>query len=207
MDRIAAIPFAEWGDIPADEFSRKQKRFKQVVDNPEKPTEFVIGEIGDYLRSEEFSSKKDEFARLLCEATDECINPRTLGTNYASFYAILWKVYQVFGSVWEEMDASWQGFLTWMETVHAPFLVQQHQEKDHSKHSIRRYILDILNYTLLWSILERRKILKICETKKLKNGQKYCLAFHPSPRYADFQEMGGVKLKDLKAHTNAVDGA
>ena len=28
-----------------------------------------------------------------------------------------------------------------------------------------------------------------------------------SPRFADFQEMGGVGLKDLKAHTNAVGGA
>ena len=49
--------------------------------------------------------------------------------------------------------------------------------------------------------------MKICETSKLKNGQKYCLAFHPSPRYLDFQEMGGVHLKDLKRHTNAMGGA
>ena len=50
-------------------------------------------------------------------------------------------------------------------------------------------------------------MLKICETSKLKNGQKYCLAFHASPRYVDFQEMGGIRLKDLKAHTNTVGGA
>ena len=49
--------------------------------------------------------------------------------------------------------------------------------------------------------------MKICETKKLKNSEKYCLAFHPSPRFVDFQEMGGVRLKDFKAHTNAVGGA
>ena len=113
----------------------------------------------------------------------------------------------MFQDVWEEMDASWPGFLAWVETVHAPFLMKQHQEKDHSKHSIRRYIMDILSYVLTWSNLDRRKILKICETKKLKNGGKYCLAYHPSPRHVDFQEMGGVRLKDLKSHTNAVGGA
>ena len=67
--------------------------------------------------------------------------------------------------------------------------------------------MEVLSYTLDWSILERRKILKICETSKLTNGTRFCLAFHPSPRYLDFQEMGGVRLKDLKAHTNAVGGA
>ena len=84
-----------------------------------------------------------------------------------------------------------------------PFLKKQHQEKDHSTNSIHRYILEVLNFTVDWSILDRKKILKICETKKLKNGEKYCLAFHPSSRYVDFQEMGGIKLKDLKSHAVA----
>ena len=104
-------------------------------------------------------------------------------TNYSSFIAILWKVHEVFDEVWEEMGYSWNGFLSWVETVLAPFLVRQHQEKDHAKHSIRRYILDLLNYMLMWTELERKKVIKICETKKLKNQQKYCLAFHPSKRY------------------------
>ena len=207
LDRIAAIPFGEWDDMAANDFAAKQRRFKAVVDSPEKPTEFLIGEIGDFIRSEEFSMKRDEFANILYEKAEECIKIRTLGTNYSSFFAILWKFHQIFQPVWEEMDASWDGFMDWTETVFAPFLIKQHQEKDHSKHSIRRYVNDVLSFILLWSILDRRKILKICETKKLKNGQKYCLAFHPSPRYVDFQEMGGVRLKDLKAHTNAIGGA
>lgn len=207
MDRIAAIPFDEWEDIPAGEFAAKQRRFKQVIDCPKKPTELLIGEMGDFIRSEEFTKKREELATYLHEKTEECIKIRTLSTNYSSFYAILWKIHIIFQPVWEEMDASWPGFLSWVETVHAPFLMQQHQEKDHSKHSIRRYINDVLGYVLTWSMLDRRKILKICETRKLKNGDKYCLAFHPSPRYVDFQEMGGVRLKDLKSHTNAIGGA
>ena len=78
---------------------------------------------------------------------------------------------------------------------------------DHAKHSIRRYINDLFIFVLDWSMIDRRKMLKICETSKLKNGQKHCLAFHPNPRYVDFQEMGGVHLKELKMHTNNVGGA
>ena len=172
-----------------------------------KPTEFLIGEIGDFLRSDVFSEKREEFARLLYTESEECIKIRTLGTNYSYFYTILWKFHEVFEDVWEEMGASWDGFLDWVKTVHAPFLVKQHLEKDHAKHSIRRYVLDLLSHILLWSLVERRKVLKICETKKLKNGQKYCLAFHPSQTFQDLQEMGGVGLKDLKDHTNAVSVA
>ena len=183
LDRISVIPFSEWEDMAANEFARKQKRFKEVVDDPEKPTEFLMGEIGDFLRSDLFSQKRDEFAAMLYKQSEECIKIRTLGTNYSSFYAVLWKFHEVFHDVWDEVGASWDGFLTWVDMVHAPFLVKQHLEKDHAKHSIRRYILDLLNNMLVWSLVERRKILKICETKKLKNGQLYCLAFHPSPRY------------------------
>ena len=207
LDRVAAIPFVEWEDMPANEFAANQKRFKLVVDNPDKPTELLIGEIGDFIRSTQFAEKRDKFANLLYEKTDECIKMRTLLTNYSSFYAILWKFHQIFENVWGEMHESWDGFMDWVESVHVPFLKKQHQEKDHSKHSIRRFIMEVLSYTLDWSILERRKILKICETSKLTNGTRFCLAFHPSPRYLDFQEMGGVRLKDLKAHTNAVGGA
>ena len=183
LDRISVVPFSEWEDMPANEFARRQKKFKEVVDDPEKPTEFLIGEIGDFLRSEEFSQKRDEFADILNKLTDMCIKNRTLATNYAPFYAVLWKIHEVFGEVWVEMGASWEGFLAWVENTHAPYLIKQHLEKDHAQHSIRRYILDLLNHMIMWSILERRKIMKICETKKLRNGQKYCLAFHPSNRY------------------------
>ena len=180
LDRIAAIPFREWGDLNATEFAEKQTRFKKIIDDPAKPTELLIGEIGDFLRSEEFKRLRFEYANMLYMKTDESIKMRTLLTNYASFFAINYKLYEIFRSVWEEEGYSWEGFLEWVDQVHAPFLKKQHQEKDHSKHTIRRYVHELLNYTLDWTILERRKILKICETMKLKNDQKYCLAFHPS---------------------------
>ena len=40
----------------------------------------------------------------------------------------------------------------------------------------------------------------------MKEGEKYCLAFHPSKVFQDLQEMGGVSLKDLNEHANAVGG-
>ena len=33
------------------------------------------------------------------------------------------------------------------------------------------------------------------------------MAYHPSQRFRDLQELGGVRLKDLKEHTNAVGGS
>ena len=174
---------------------------------PQKPTTLHIGEIDDFIRSEEFKNKAKEMASMLYEKTDECVKIRSIITNYSSFYAILWKLNQIFEDVWSELGYDWDGFLDWVEKNHAPFLKKQHQERDHSKLSIRRYITDLMNFVLDWPLIERRKILKICETSKLKNGQKYCLAFHPSPKYVDFQLMGGVSLKDLKTHTNAVGGA
>ena len=97
--------------------------------------------------------------------------------------------------------------MNWMQKNHIPFLMQQHRERDHAQHSIRRYFNDLLTFTLDWTVLERRKLLKICETAKLSNGDKYCLAFHPSQAYRDLQDRGGVKLKDLKDHNNAVGGS
>ena len=207
LDRVAAIPFVEWEEMSTSEFAAKQELFKRVVDSPEKPTTLLIGEIGDFIRSEEFRDKAKEMAAMLYEKTDECVKIRTITTNYSSFYAILWKLHQIFESVWTELGYDWDGFLDWVEKNHAPFLKKQHQERDHSKLSIRRFITELLNFVLDWPLLDRRKILKICETSKLKNGQKYCLAFHASPRHVDFQEMGGVSLKDLKTHTNTVGGA
>ena len=100
FDRIAAIPFEEWDDISAHDFTSKQKRFKKVVDSPEMPTTLVIAEMGDFIRSEEFSEKRVEFASMLYEYADESIKPRTLNSGYASFYAILWKLQQIFKNVW-----------------------------------------------------------------------------------------------------------
>ena len=68
-----------------------------------------------------------------------------------------------------------------------------------------RYFNDLLNNFMgTWTVLERRKLLKLCETAKLKSGEKYCLAFHPSFTFRDLQDMGGVKLRELKDHTNSM---
>ena len=47
LDRLSVIPFVEWDEMSPSEFTRRQKRFKKVIDDPQKPTEFLIGEIGN----------------------------------------------------------------------------------------------------------------------------------------------------------------
>ena len=81
---------------------------------------------------------------------------RTLMSSYGSFYATLWKLHQIFENVWLEMRFTWAGLLDWGEKVHGPFLKKQHQEKDHSKNSICRYIADLLTFMVNWSIIEEK---------------------------------------------------
>jgi hypothetical protein len=100
-DRICAIPFEEMVDLPPAELAAKQKRWKAVVDSDEKPTELVIGEIGDFLYSEEFIEKRTEFTELLLHKCESTIKPRTI-QNYATFYAVLWKLWTIFEDVWLE---------------------------------------------------------------------------------------------------------
>ena len=58
LDRISAVSFSEWEDIATNEFARKQKRFKEVAFAPEKPTKFLVGKIGDFLRSDLFTQNR-----------------------------------------------------------------------------------------------------------------------------------------------------
>ena len=98
-------------------------------------------------------------------------------TNYASFYAITWKIQSIFEEVLEEQGYTWDGIVKWMKTVHAPFLIKQHQQKEHAGLSIRRYVNGLLNFMMEWPLIERRKLMKLMETSKMKEGKKYCLAF------------------------------
>ena len=78
-------------------------------------------------------------------------------------------------------------------------------ERVHAKISIKRSFNGLFNtFMVTWTVFERRKLLKLCETAKLKSGEKYCLAFHPSFTFRDLQEMGGVKLRELSDHTNSI---
>ena len=72
------------------------------MDSDEKPVEFVIGEMGDFILSEEFLSKRTEFANLLLEKCEDLIYIRTLLTNYATFYTLLWKLFSTFEVVFRE---------------------------------------------------------------------------------------------------------
>ena len=56
--------------------------------------------------------------------------------------------------------------MNWMKTVHAPFMIKQHQQKEHAGFSIGRYFNGLLNFNLEWSVLERRK-LRIQSREKL----------------------------------------
>ena len=201
-DRLAVIPFGEWNFMTASEFSKRQNLFKNVVDCEARPTELVIGEIGSFLNSEEFQKKRESFGAWLYEKA-EVVKIRTL-LNYGSFYAIHWKLYEIFQSEWDKLGYSWAGFEEWVENVHVPFLVGQHMEVDHSIHAIRRYINGLLGFVSGMSDTEILKFMKICQTSKTKS--KHVLAIHPDKRYPDLKQLGHIKLLDVKKHLPSVGG-
>ena len=202
-DRLSVIPFQEWSSMPAAEFARRQGAFKAVVDSEVKPTEFLIGEIGDFINSQEFLDKKKGFAQWMYDKA-EVIKPRTFLTNYAPFYAIHWKVHQIFQSEWEKMGHTWDGFMEWAENVHIPFLVAQHIEKDHAVHSIRRYVNGLLVFASGMSETDVQKFLRISKTQKTK--EKHVLCIHPDKRFPELQNLGYIRLLDVKKHLPSVGG-
>ena len=102
-DRICAIPFGEMGDMTSFEFASRQRQFKAVIDSNLRPTELVIGEIGDYILTEDFLEKRNEFAEWLLDTCGGTLKLRTLVTNYASFLSVLWKLHSTFENIWTEM--------------------------------------------------------------------------------------------------------
>ena len=202
-DRLSVIPFQGWEFMPASEFSRRQNLFRSVVESEVRPTEFVIGEIGNFINSSEFKEKSEEFAQWLYDKA-EVIKIRTLLTNYAGFYAIHWKVFQIFQVEWENLGHSWEGFLEWSERVHIPFMVVQHMEKDHAIHSIRRYFNGLMEFVSVLCETDIQKFMRIVSSEKTKS--KYALALHNDKKYPDLQRMGFVKLMDLRSHLPSVGG-
>ena len=201
-DRLAVIPFQEWGFMPAAEFTHRQSQFKAVVDCQAKPTELVIGELGDFINSAEFLQKRSDFGDWMYNKA-EVVKIRTL-LNYGSFVAIHWKLHQIFKTVWDDMGYTWEGFIEWVETVFIPFLVSQHMEKDHAIHSLRRYVNGLLDFASGMSETEVQKFMRICSTRKTK--EKHVLAIHPDKRYPDLKQLGLVKLVDVKKHLPSVGG-
>ena len=61
-----------------------------------------MGEMGDFLRLEEFSERRFHFANMLYEKTGESIKMRTIMTNYSAYYAILEKFNSIFAPIWDE---------------------------------------------------------------------------------------------------------
>ena len=73
---------------------------------------FVIGEMVDFLLSDEFLEKRVQLAKILMDACDHLLKLGTLLTNYAPFYAISWKINSIFADALPEhmsLYKLWQG--------------------------------------------------------------------------------------------------
>ena len=73
VDRMAVIPFKNQPNMTIAEANEKRQQFAAVMSEPIRPTEFVIGVIGDFIRSDEFRRGTEEIGRLLMRLCNQTI--------------------------------------------------------------------------------------------------------------------------------------
>ena len=180
-DRLSVIPFSELhSTVSTTNYAEAQARFKAVLDDPRKPTEYVIKEIGDYIRSEEFQAQREEMGQFLYDACEGMVKQRTIFTNYAGSITLLRKIALDFEDIWMERGKTWEDCKEWISRTLVPFMRMQHRESTHAKGSIRRFIRATLEFLKTRPLIERRKVLKIVETTKLNEDKDttFAPAFH-----------------------------
>ena len=82
-------------------------QFNALLNSPERPTNFTIGEAGDFFRSEEYYERRKYWADYMLELC-EVVKIRTLETNYAGMIATLEFLYKRFPILSTKHGISWE---------------------------------------------------------------------------------------------------
>ena len=96
-DRARVITFRCWSAQQSQGFTERRARFTDVIRREERPTEFTIGEAGDFFRSDDYLSGRTEFAALLQELC-QVVKMRTLEQGYAGLLSTLRFIIKTFGA-------------------------------------------------------------------------------------------------------------
>ena len=199
-DRIRIIPFQCWKRGNCEEFGRRRDAFIKVVSRDERPTEFSIGEAGDFFRSEEYMQRRTFWANYLSTLC-EVVKIRTLEVGYGGLLATMEWTMRVFG---QACPVSEHELKHWIENVWVKQIKRQHVEKGNAVNVITRYLLAVLEMTADMTQTEVKKFLRLTKTTKLK--EKFALGLFPDPKLP-LDSLDGVDLDTVRQHILSQGGA
>ena len=200
-DRVRIITFKCWNGQRSQSFTERRARFTDVIRREERPTEFSIGEAGDFFRSEDYLLGRTEFAALLQELC-QVVKIRTIEQGYAGLLSTLRWIINTFG---EHCPVTEDEVLQWVEEVWVEQIRRQHVEKGNAIHCLLRFLGGVLELADEMPLTQVKKFLRISTTTKLP-GNKFCLCLYPDPKLP-LQTQKGIELEMVREHVLAQGGA
>ena len=199
-DRARVITFRCWSAQQSHGFTERRARFTDVIRREERPTEFTIGEAGDFFRSDDYLSGRTEFAALLQELC-QVVKMRTLEQGYAGLLSTLRFIIKTFGA---SCPVTEEEVLEWVKEVWVEQIRRQHVEKGNAIHCLLRFLHGVLELTDDMPVTQVKKFLRISTTTKLQD--KFCLCLFPDPKLPLLTQKG-VELEIVRNHVLDQGGA
>lgn len=86
-DRLMIIPFKTMACTNSTDMQNKSNSYNQYISQEAKPLEFIISEMGDFIRSLEFMEHRASFTEEM-SLKAMVIKDRTIRNNYATGYTV-----------------------------------------------------------------------------------------------------------------------
>ena len=200
-DRVRIITFDCWKTQNSRHYTERRAKFTEVIRREERPTEFSIGEAGDYFRSQDYLSHRTEFAEHLQQLC-QVVKIRTIEQGYAGLLATLRWIINTFGA---SCPVTEEEVMQWTEEVWVEQIRRQHVEKGNARHCILRYLQGVLELTSEMTQTQVKKFLRISKTTKLVDN-KFALCLYADPKLP-LVSQNNVELETVREHLLAQGGA
>ena len=200
-DRVRVITFECWKTQNSRHYTERRARFTEVIRREERPTEFSIGEAGEFFRALDYMSRRTDFAELLQQHC-QVVKIRTLEQGYAGLLATVMWIIDTFGAACPVTE---EEVLAWTEDVWVEQIKRQHLEKGNARHSILRYLLGVIELATDMPLTQIKKFLRISKTTKLV-GNKFALCLFVDPKLP-LMTQNNVEIDTIRQHILAQGGS
>lgn len=200
-DRVRVITFECWKTQNSRHYTDRRAKFTEVIRREERPTEFSIGEAGDFFRSQDYLSHRSQFAEQLQQLC-QVVKIRTIEQGYAGLLATLKWIINTFGAACPVTE---EEVMQWTEDVWVEQIRRQHVEKGNARHCILRYLQGVLELTSDMTQTQVKKFVRISKTTKLLDN-KFALCLFPDPKLP-LVTQNNVELDTVREHLLAQGGA
>ena len=200
-DRVRVITFDCWMTQNSRLYTEARARFTEVIKREERPTEYSIGEAGDFFRSQDYMSRRTEFAEYLQQLC-EVVKIRTLEQGYAGLLATLTWIINSFGA---SCPVTEEEMREWTEEVWVEQIRRQHVEKGNARHSILRFLQGVIELASDMPLTQIKKFLYISKTTKLPDC-KFALCLFVDPKLP-LMTQNNVEVETVREHLLTQGGA